>query len=99
MSQQPRAGARYVIGPCGSVLTIADLPPPGTVRWVIRRKAEVVCAVRGGLLSIEEACRRYMLTLEEFLSWQASVDQHGLAGLRTTCIQHYRPGQVAIRST
>ena len=97
MSELSRSGVRYVIGPYGNVLTIADLPPPATIRWVIRRKAEVVCAVRGGLLSIEEACRRYMLTLEEFLSWQASVDQHGLAGLRTTHIQHYRPGQVAIR--
>ena len=90
MSELPKAGGRYVIGPYGNVLTIADLPPPSTVRWVIRRKAEVVCAVRGGLLSIEEACRRYMLTLEEFLTWQALVDQHGLAGLRTTRIQHYR---------
>ena len=97
MSEQPRSSVRYVIGPCGNVLTIADLPPPDTVRWVTRRKAEVVCAVRRGLLSIEEACRRYMLTLEEFLSWQASVGQHGIAGLRTTRIQHYRSGQLAIR--
>ena len=28
--------------------------------------------------------------VEEFLSWQASIDQHGLAGLRTTRIQQYR---------
>ena len=96
MSERLRSGVKFVIGPHGSVLTIADLPPAATVRWVIRRKAEVVCAVRGGLLSIEEACHRYKLTLEEFLSWQASVDQHGLAGLRTTRIQHYRPGQIAI---
>ena len=99
MSEQLRSSVRYVIGPYGNVLTIADLPPPGTKRWVIRRKAEVVCAVCGGLLSIEEACQRYRLTLEEFLSWQASVDQHGLAGLRTTRIQHYRPGQLAVRPT
>ena len=99
MSALPKSGLRYVIGPYGNVLTIADLPPPGTKRWVTRRKAEVVCAVRGGLLSIEEACRRYMLTLEEFLSWQALVDQHGLAGLRTTRIQHYRPGQIAVGPT
>jgi hypothetical protein len=57
-----------VIGPDGSPLTIADLPPPNTRRWVIRRKAEVVAAVRGGLLSLEEACNRYTLTVEEFLS-------------------------------
>ena len=53
-------------------------------------KAEVVAAVRGGLLSLEEACSRYTLTVEEFLSWQYSIDQHGLAGLRTTRIQQYR---------
>ena len=46
------------------------LPAPGTKRWVIRRKAEVVAAVRGGLLSLEEACARYTLTVEEFLAWQ-----------------------------
>lgn len=83
--------AKYVIGPDGSPLTIADLPPEGTHRWVIRRKAEVVAAVRGGLLSLEEACHRYKLTVEEFLSWQSSIDSHGLAGLRTTRLQQYRP--------
>ena len=85
-----RQRPKYVLGPDGSPLTIADLPAPDTVRWVIRRKAEVVAAVRGGLLSLEEACDRYTLTVDEFLSWQASVDQHGLAGLRATKIQKYR---------
>jgi hypothetical protein len=42
-----RTKTNYVTGPDGSPLTIADLPPPGTKRWVIRRKAEVVAAVRG----------------------------------------------------
>ena len=81
---------KYVIGRDGNPLTIADLPAPGTKRWVIRRKAEVIAAVRGGLLSLEEACSRYMLTVDEFLSWQSSIDKHGLAGLRTTRNQHYR---------
>ena len=80
---------KYVIGPDGSPLTMADLPAPDTKRWVIRRKAEVVAAVRGGLLSLEDACSRYMLTVDEFLSWQSSIDQHGLAGLRTTRTQQY----------
>jgi hypothetical protein len=57
---------------------------------VIRRKAEVVAAVRGGLLSFEEACERYRLTTEEFGGWQKAIDAHGLAGLRTTRIQQYR---------
>ena len=88
--QQFRARVRYVIGPDGSPLTVADLPPRETKRWVIRRKAEVVAAVRGGLLSLEEACERYTLTTEEYLSWQRALDKNGLAGLRTTRIQQYR---------
>jgi hypothetical protein len=90
MSDAYRPRVKYVIGPDGSPLTVADLPPPDTRRWVIRRKAEVVAAVRGGLISLEEACKRYTLTVDEFLSWQASIDRHGLPGLRTTRIQHYR---------
>ena len=93
MLQQQRTnsrGEKYVIGPTGAPLTLSDLPPANTQRWVIRRKAEVVAAVRGGLLSLEEACSRYTLTVDEFLSWQFSIDQHGLAGLRTTRIQQYR---------
>jgi transposase-like protein len=81
---------KYVVGPYGTPLTIADLPPPSTKRWVIRRKAKLVAAVRGGLLSLEEVCARYTLTVEEFRSWEYSIDQHGLGGLRTTRIQEYR---------
>ena len=90
MTDLVRPRVKYVIGPDGSPLTIADLPPTNTRRWVIRRKAEVVAAVRGGLLRLEEACQRYKLTVEEFLSWQAAIDEYGLAGLRTTRIQQYR---------
>ena len=90
MIDQRHNRARYVIGPDGRAMTVADLPPRDTKRWVIRRKAEVVAAVRGGLLSLEEACSRYTLTVEEFLAWQYSIDRHGLAGLRTTRIQQYR---------
>ena len=91
MTEHHRA-ARCVIGPDGSPLTIADLPHSDTKRWVIRRKAEVVAAVRGGLLTPEEACSRYMLTADELLAWQYLIDRHGLAGLRSTRIQKY-PGR------
>lgn len=83
-------GEPYVIGPTGAPLTLADLPPPDTGRWVIRRKAEVVAAVRGNLMTLDEALERYSLTAEEFLAWQRSIDRHGLAGLRTTRLQQYR---------
>ena len=79
-----------VVGPLGEPLTIADLPPPNTRRWVVRRKAEVVSAVNGGLLTIDEACARYDLTLEEFAGWQRAVDRSGMPGLRVTRLQHYR---------
>jgi hypothetical protein len=83
-------GERYVIGPTGAPLTLSDLPPAETQRWVIRRKAEVVAAVNGGLLTLDDACNRYRLTSEEFATWQQSIDRHGMAGLRTTRLQQYR---------
>jgi hypothetical protein len=92
MSARPYSRSKYVIGPDGSPLTLADLPDSNTRRWVIMRKAKVVAAVRGGLLSIEDACSRYTLTIDEFLNWQRSIDSHGLAGLRATKIQDYRAG-------
>lgn len=73
-------------------LTLADLPPPGTRRWVMRRKAEVVAGVRNGLLTLEEACQRYTLSVEEFLSWQELIDRHGVRALRATRLADYREG-------
>ena len=79
-----------VIGPLGEALTLESLPHPSTRRWVIRRKAEVVAAVAGGLLTVDEACERYSLTIEEFTGWQRAVDRSGMPGLRVTRIQLYR---------
>jgi len=47
-----------------------ELPSPDTRRWVVRRKAVVVQAVRNGTITLQEACRRYSLSVEEFLGWQ-----------------------------
>ena len=55
MHETNRQRVKYVIGPDGSPLTIADLPPVSTKRWVIRRKAEVVAAVRGGAIDVVKA--------------------------------------------
>lgn len=90
MIENQKIRPAHVVGPLGEPLTIKDLPPVNTRRWVVRRKAEVVAAVNGGLLSIDEACERYTLTLEEFASWQRAVDRSGMPGLRVTRIQHYR---------
>ena len=67
-----------------------DLPPPDTKHWVGRRKAVIVNAVRAGVISLEEVCRRYELSVEEFLAWQRAIDAHGVPGLRVTRLQIYR---------
>ena len=67
-----------------------ELPPPDTKRWVTRRKAVVVNAVRCGVISLEEVCRRYELSVEEFLAWQRAIETHGVPGLRVTRLQIYR---------
>ena len=69
---------------------MADLPPPDVKRWTIRLKVAVVTAVAVGVLTREEACRRYQLSEEEFLSWQQAFEAHGLRGLRSTRLQQYR---------
>ena len=70
-----------------------SLPPANTKRWVTRRKAQVVAAVENGSISIEHACERYSLSVEEFLSWQRAIEEHGLRGLRATRVQQYRTNQ------
>ena len=91
MRQSQEARQRAVIGPAGKPLSLEDLPSPNTKRWVSRRKAEVVTAVRSGLLSLEAACARYNISIEEFLSWQRLIESHGVPGLRATRLQDYRP--------
>lgn len=90
MSQSDQIHDKVVTGPLGEALSLESLPSPNTSRWVVRRKAEVVAAVNGGLLTISQACERYALTLEEFASWQRAVEREGMAGLRATRVQHYR---------
>ena len=66
------------------------LPPTDTKRWVARRKAVIVDAVRCGALTLDEACQRYRLSVEEFHAWQRAIEAHGVAGLRVTRLQIYR---------
>lgn len=86
---------KMVVGPEGEPLTVESLPSRSTTRWVARRKAQVVAAVKGGLLSIDEVCDRYALTIEEYASWQRALERSGLAGLRITKLQSYRAGYSA----
>ncbi len=67
-----------------------SLPPVNTARWTARRKAEVVAAIKGGLLSFEQACERYSVSADELLGWQRVLDRRGVPGLRVTRLQQYR---------
>lgn len=71
-------------------MSMEELPPVDTKRWVASRKAAVVAAVRHGLLTEAQACTRYGLSVEEFRSWRQALDEFGVGALRTTRIQLYR---------
>jgi transposase-like protein len=86
----------------GGTRLIEQLPHPNTKRWVARRKAAVVAAVRSGGVTLEEACRVYQLSKEELLSWDRAFELYGLAGLRVTRTQQYRrsrPEEAPLRLT
>jgi transposase-like protein len=85
---------------------MTELPPPNTRRWVARRKAAVVAAVSSGVITVEEACRRYQMSEEELLAWQRAFENYGIVGLSAGYLRQYRsarpprpadpsPGQVA----
>lgn len=98
MHTSAKSDLRAAIGPDGSPITLDDLPPADTQRWVMRRKAIVVAGVRAGLLTLEQACERYNLSAEEFQSWQRLIEKHGVRGLRTTRLQQYRAREEAAAS-
>jgi hypothetical protein len=79
------------IGPLGHPMTLSELPPTDTRRWVARRKAEVIAAIRGGLLPRADACARYRISEEELGLWERALDCAGVPGLRVTRVQVYRP--------
>ena len=74
----------------GRAPLMPEPPPPNVKRWTPHRKAAVLTAVRSGTIIVEEACRRYEISEEEFLAWQQAFETHGPPGLRTTRIQQYR---------
>jgi hypothetical protein len=73
---------KTIAGPNGRPLTLGNLPPVKPNRWFPTHKAEIVLAVLGGLITADQACKRYKLTLEEFTLWQRSFEKNGIAGLR-----------------
>jgi uncharacterized protein DUF1153 len=61
--------ALFFIGPDGKQVSLAQLPPHDLKRWRPHHKAMVVAAVRHGLITIDEACKRYNLSNDGYLCW------------------------------
>jgi hypothetical protein len=92
MSTQDHCRAvRVPLGPNGEVLTTNNLPSPRLKRWSAHRKAEVLALVECGLLSVDDACARYGISLDEFLSWKSLSRVAGVRGLHVNRIQDHRP--------
>ena len=87
---------KYVTAPDGSLITEAKLPPRRSgLRWVPNRKLAVICAVRGGLITLEDVSKRWGISIEEYRIWEKQVDAHGRDGLRVTRIKEYRHSAAA----
>lgn len=84
MHYSPNIRSAVVTGPLGEPLTLLGLPPRDTARWTARRKAEVLAAIGGGLVTAREACEWYSLSVEELDEWQRAADRGGLPALRVT---------------
>jgi hypothetical protein len=70
--------------------SVPQLPAPPVRRWTIWRKAAVIEGVQGGWIAIEEVCRVYTISVDEFLGWERDLKLFGVYGLRATRYQIYR---------
>ena len=98
---RPETEARYRDGPrvLGKATSRDEedlvLPPPETKRWMSRRKAAILVAVRAGVITREEACQRYLLSEEELAGWEVAFDRAGIRGLLVVRLQSYRRRRVS----
>jgi hypothetical protein len=90
MGRDGRNLVHVINGPDGRPEKMVDLPPPNLKRWMPRSKAQVVEAVHSGAITLDEACERYALSIEEFLSWEETLDHYGPTGLRVNEMQRHR---------
>ncbi|KAB2955591.1 MAG: DUF1153 domain-containing protein [Thermoanaerobaculia bacterium] len=89
------AAGKIALRPDFKASVMAALPPaPWESRsrraWRLPAVLLAGLAVAEGRLSLDDACSRYALTVDEFVGWQTFIERHGLEGLRTTRLQHYR---------
>ena len=76
--------------PAGDSLGATPELPSDTDRWTTQRKTAVVIAVGGDQMALDDACRRYKLSVDEFVAWERAYNRYGAPGLRATRYQIYR---------
>ena len=77
--------------PSGEIRSIKDLTDLRTTkRWVISRKAWVVCAIKAGVITKEDALHWYNIYTYELDAWIKKYEADGEKALRTTKIKDYQ---------
>ncbi len=80
---------RSIRAPNGARITVNDLPL-SVDRWTVSKKLLIMIAIKEGLITMEEASKRYFLSIEELDSWKKLDAKHGPTALRSTRLQDYR---------
>ena len=70
----------------GIATTMAEIPVALRQRWVMRRKAELLCAIQAGKITVEAACERFALSSEELAAWSVAYNRQGMNGLRASAL-------------
>lgn len=68
----------------GGLITPGSLPPDSTRRWTPGRRATILLAVRGGLLTIADVDQRWRISPDEFAEWDRRFDGRSAKSLRVT---------------
>ena len=79
LSKQKR---KVAVGLRGNVIAPYDLLPAHGGRWTPQRKADLIAAILGGVITLDEAKARYALTTEELSEWRRGLAAAGVSGLK-----------------
>ena len=68
----------------GNVIAPYDLPPAQGARWTPMRKVDLIAAILGGVITLDEAKARYALTTEELSEWRRGLAAGGVKRLKAS---------------
>ncbi len=72
-----RKNEKSPVGLRGNVIAPYDLPPAHGARWTPLRKVDLIAAILGGVITLDEAKARYALTTEELSEWRRGLAAGG----------------------